>query len=59
MTFLAAQAGGHPPGCPHRAGLILSKKEKNSTIFTEIFELRERFLVFGIRFQSGTKECIV
>ena len=32
MTFLAAQAGGHPPGCPHRAGLILSKKEKkNST----------------------------
>ena len=28
MTFLAAHAGGHPSGCPHRAGLILSKKEK-------------------------------
>ena len=26
MTFLAAHAGGHPPVCPHRAGLILSKK---------------------------------
>ena len=26
MTFLAAHAGGHPPGCPHRAGLVLSKK---------------------------------
>ena len=26
MTFLAGQAGGHPSGCPHRAGLILSKK---------------------------------
>ena len=28
MTFLAAHAGGHPSGCPHRAGLILSKKRK-------------------------------
>ena len=28
MTFLAAHAGGHPSGCPHRAGLILSKKKK-------------------------------
>ena len=27
MTFLAAHAGGHPSGCPHRAGLILSKKK--------------------------------
>ena len=27
-TFLAGHAGGHPSGCPHRAGLILSKKEK-------------------------------
>ncbi len=26
MTFLAAHAGGHPSGCPHRAGLILFKK---------------------------------
>ena len=25
-TLLAGHAGGHPPGCPHRAGLILSKK---------------------------------
>ena len=23
-----ARAGGHPSGCPHRAGLILSKKKK-------------------------------
>ena len=30
MTFLAAHAGGHPSGCPHRAGLILSKKEKKT-----------------------------
>ena len=29
MIFLAAHAGGHQSGCPHRAGLILSKKEKN------------------------------
>ena len=28
MTFLAAHAGGHPPGCPHRAGPILKRKEK-------------------------------
>ena len=28
MTFLAAHAGGHPSGCPHRAGLILSKKKR-------------------------------
>ena len=28
MTFLAAHAGGHPPGCPHRAGLILKKEKK-------------------------------
>jgi len=28
MTFLAGHAGGHPSGCPHRAGLILSKKGK-------------------------------
>jgi hypothetical protein len=28
MTFLAAHAGGHPSGCPHRAGLILKKRKK-------------------------------
>ena len=28
MTFLAAHAGGHPSGCPHRAGLILKKGKK-------------------------------
>ena len=28
MTFLAAHAGGHPSGCPHRAGLVLSKKKE-------------------------------
>ena len=27
MTFLAAHAGGHPSGCPHRAGLIKRKRE--------------------------------
>ena len=33
-TLLAGQAGGHPPGCPHRAGLILSKKggEENNCV---------------------------
>ena len=32
MTFLAAHAGGHPPGCPHRAGLILSKKKNYASL---------------------------
>ena len=41
-TFLAGHAGGHPSGCPHRAGLILSKKKKKSAIFNENFEIRER-----------------
>merc|ERR1719263_3819 len=27
LTFLAGHAGGHPSGCPHRAGLILKKKK--------------------------------
>ena len=31
-TLLAGQAGGHPSGCPHRAGLILSKKILNLAI---------------------------
>ena len=35
--------------------------EKNSAIFNENFEIRERWFssFFGIRFQSGAKECIV
>ena len=28
VTFLAGHAGGHPLGCPHRAGPILSKKKE-------------------------------
>ena len=35
------------------------KTAKNLEIFNENFEIRERCLVFGIRFQSGAKECIV
>ena len=36
MTFLAGHAGGHPSGCPHRAGLILSKKKKIRENFMKI-----------------------
>ena len=36
MTLLAGPAGGHPPGGPHRAGLILLKKEKKMSKKGEI-----------------------
>ena len=28
FALLAGPAGGHPPGCPHRAGLISQKKKE-------------------------------
>ena len=39
-TFLAGHAGGHPSGCPHRAGLILSKKKRKKKRKNKLKRLR-------------------
>ena len=54
MTFLAAHAGGHPSGCPHRAGLIL-KKGKKYEHFSNPLHKREYFRC--ISFRTSLWDC--
>ena len=46
MTFLAAHAGGHPSGCPHRAGLILSKKKNCQNLAEFLLNLAKFLPIF-------------
>merc|ERR1719263_504579 len=54
LTFLAGHAGGHPSGCPHRAGLILKKRKHVLTLVATlsflVFPKVHAWKTFGKRF---------
>ena len=53
-TLLAGPAGGHPPGCPHRAGLISLSKKKSvcGEITPEMLKFKK------MKRSNAAKECL-